>query len=245
MESWLQNKSAPKCLPAIISWFLWLEHNKSLFEGVKPSISVVIHRTLNILTYNHYDRSLSTLRLSTFARMDGFALAFFDGASINDGATCGAGGTIKIFPDADIRWFFNAGAGSNTKAELIGVWATLFLAKHLDIHHLQTLGDSKVVIGWMQRKNRLMAIQIEGWKRKIRTLEGNFQEISYQHIFRNSNEEADNLSKRAPLSSKGSLFFFHLGWRKRRPSYFFKNFLNCEECPLPLCLQFFILLNLS
>jgi ribonuclease HI len=89
---------------------------------------------------------------------------------------------MKRVYDPDIRWFFNCGSGTNTKAELVGVWASLFLANLLDIRQLQMMGDSKVVIEWMQRKGNLLATKIEGWKRRVRTLEKNFQEVLFQHI---------------------------------------------------------------
>jgi ribonuclease HI len=133
--------------------------------------------------------------------------------------------SIKRLSDLDIRWIFNCGAGSNMKVELIGVWATLFLAKHLDIHHLQMLGDFKVVIEWMQRKGNLLATKIEGWKRRIQTLEGNFQDTLFQHIFRESNEEADNLSKRALESSKkGDCYFFTWDGEREGPPISLKIF---------------------
>jgi len=42
---------------------------------------------------------------------------------------CGAGGVIKTPNSIVYRWFINCGSGTNTKEELMGVWATLILAK--------------------------------------------------------------------------------------------------------------------
>jgi ribonuclease HI len=73
-------------------------------------------------------------------------IAWFDGAAQLDGNQCGAGGVLKS-PDLTVyRWVYNCGGGTNTRAELLGVWATLMLASHLSFHRLQVLGDSKVVI---------------------------------------------------------------------------------------------------
>ena len=107
----------------------------------------------------------------------------FDGASINEGATCGAGGSMKKIVNPDIRWFFNCRSGSNTKAELVGVWTSFILANLLDIRPLHMVGDSKVVMEWMQRKGNLLATRIEGWKCRVRILEKNFQEVVFQHIY--------------------------------------------------------------
>jgi ribonuclease HI len=129
----------------------------------------------------------------------------------------------KIF-NPDIRWFFNCGSGSNTKAELVGVWTSFILANLLDIRHLHMVGDSKVVIEWMQRKGNLLATRIEGWKRRVRILEKNFQEVLFQHIYRESNVEVDILSKRALESPKGSLIYFTWDGEREGPPITLKIF---------------------
>jgi ribonuclease HI len=140
--------------------------------------------------------------------MDGYTLACFDGASISGGGICGAGGVIKQ-PDSTVhRWFLNCGNGTNTKAELMGVWATLYLAKQWNIQKIQILGDSKVVIDWLNHRGKLQAIDIEGWKLRTKELASNFLGINFQHIFREFNKEADDLSKQALLAPKGRLSFF-------------------------------------
>jgi len=58
----------------------------------------------------------------------GSTLVCFDGAALSNGLCCGAGGTFKSHPSRITKWFLNCGAGSNTKAELMGLWASLFLA---------------------------------------------------------------------------------------------------------------------
>jgi ribonuclease HI len=99
--------------------------------------------------------------------LNGYTLAFFDGASIVRGSGCGAGGSLKIIDGSVVRWFFNCGEGSNTKAELVGAWESLSIAKILEIQHVHILGDSKIVIEWLKHNGNLQAINIEGWKRRI------------------------------------------------------------------------------
>jgi hypothetical protein len=70
------------------------------------------------------------------------------------------------------------------------------------------LGDSKVIIDWLKTNGRLQATNIEGWKTRIQELKATFQNISFHHIYRDSNEEADKLSKWALFSPKGRLIFF-------------------------------------
>jgi ribonuclease HI len=107
-----------------------------------------------------------------FHQEEGSAIAFFDGAASSDKLTCGAGGVIKIRENLVYRWYLNVGTGSNTKAELMGIWATLTLAIHLNIRRLQALGDSKVIIDWLKGKAKLDVCYLEGWKKRTkRTLQ--------------------------------------------------------------------------
>jgi ribonuclease HI len=79
--------------------------------------------------------------------------------------------------------------GTNTKDELFGAWVTLTLAKLWDITRLQVMGDSKVIIDWLNQKANLHAIDIEGWKRRTKAMITNFQEISFHHILGTSTKK--------------------------------------------------------
>jgi ribonuclease HI len=83
----------------------------------------------------------------------------------------------------------------------VGAWASLSIAKLLDIQHIQVLGDSKIVIEWLKQNGNLQAINIEGWKRRIRDPVSSFQGINFQHIFRESNEEAIFFIKASTLGT--------------------------------------------
>jgi ribonuclease HI len=130
-------------------------------------------------------------------------LAFFDGAAQNHGTCSGAGGIIKLSSNKVYKWFFNCGKGTNTKAELLGAWATLFLADHLNIHKIQILGDSKIIIDWLNHKNVLQVTTLEGWKHRTTMLVNRFTTVQFFHIFREFNIEADRLSKKALLAPEG------------------------------------------
>jgi len=114
-------------------------------------------------------------------------VACFDGASSTGGDFCGARGVFK-HPDSTMhRWFLNCGTGTNTKAELLGVWATLLLAKKWNNQRIHKLGDSKVVIDWLNHKGKLQVIDIEGWKKRNEILAKYFQGIHFHHFFREFN----------------------------------------------------------
>jgi ribonuclease HI len=147
-------------------------------------------------------------RPSDFTYHEGFTIACFDGAANADGNLCGTGGFLKTHGSNVTRWIMNCGQGTNTKAELLGVWASLTVAQHLSYTKLQILGDSKVVIDWLNKRGRLQACAIEGWKGKVHGLLKMFQDISFHHIYRAHNKEADILSKKSFMEPEGRITFY-------------------------------------
>jgi ribonuclease HI len=77
---------------------------------------------------------------------------WFDGAAQQNGKLSGVGGVIKINEQTEYRWTLNCGSGTNSKAELMGAWATLILASRLSVSDIHVLGDSKIVIDWLNRE---------------------------------------------------------------------------------------------
>jgi ribonuclease HI len=130
-------------------------------------------------------------------------ICWFDGASQNNGTLCGAGGIIRTGGNTYYRWTLNCGMGTNTRAELLGVWASLSLAHRLGIDQLQVLGDSKIVVDWLNHKCNLFVSSLLGWMEKIRILVTLFNDIKFDHIYREENVEADTLSKNPSRFWKG------------------------------------------
>jgi hypothetical protein len=58
----------------------------------------------------------------------------------------GGGGVIRIKNHTVFHWAFNCGMGSDSRDEILGVWALLSIASRLHILDLQVLGDSKIII---------------------------------------------------------------------------------------------------
>jgi hypothetical protein len=134
------------------------------------------------------------------------AVALFDRASQQGGALCGAGGKIALNPHTCIRWTLNCGQGSNMKAELLGAWASLVLAnRHTD--ELLLLGDSKLTIDWLNGLDDFQVTVLECWKERTKDATLLFRKLSFNHIFREENNEADTLSKRALHLPSGHICF--------------------------------------
>lgn len=93
-------------------------------------------------------------RLVTTILLVDKAHAWFDGAAQQSGNLCGARGVIKIDGLSKYRWTLNCVRGTNTRAELMGSWATLILSTRLCIHVLHVMGDSKIVIDYLMVKEQ-------------------------------------------------------------------------------------------
>jgi ribonuclease HI len=216
--SWTLDKAAPPSLAVYVSWYIWLERNKTLFEDTSPSHRAVCYR---ILSTFHWQQSLNKPILYNtvdFSLPPGHSVAFFDGAASATGLCCGAGGIFKTHPERTTSWYLCCGRGTNSKAELLGLWATLLLASKWSLDHLQVFGDSKVIIDWINRKCALRSSHVEGWKLKTQLLASSFSDISFCHLHRAFNSAADALSKRALSQVVGRLSIFHCDRGQESPT---------------------------
>jgi ribonuclease HI len=207
-QLWTSQRSPPFCLAALVCWQLWLTRNRATFEDQTPSLQSVVY---SVLSAFHWKPSRDTPLLHKAPDIllpEGFTLACFDGAAQVTGR-CGAGGTFKTHHSRITKWYFSCGVGSNTKAELMGLWTTLFLASSWSIKFLIVLGDSRVVIDWINQKSNLRSVHIEGWKLKTQALSKHFTDIRFHHFSRSFNNEADALSKKALNAEAGRLSIFH------------------------------------
>jgi ribonuclease HI len=208
-SSWYSEKVAPLSLAAFVCWQIWTERNKVIFEDASPSFHAVFHRILATFHWQPSTVKALPYKAVEFILPEGYTVACFDGAAQSSGLCCGAGGTFKTHPERTTKWFINCGVGTNTKAELMGLWASLTLASFWSLNHLHVLGDSRVIIDWINRKCNLQSIHVEGWKQKTQQLSKLFTDINFHHIPRSHNTEADALSKRALSEVVGRLSIYH------------------------------------
>jgi ribonuclease HI len=216
-SSWYFEKAAPLSLAAYVCWQIWTERNKVIFEDASPSSLAVFHRILATFHWQPSTVKALPYKAVEFNLAEGYTLACFDGAAQSTGLCCGAGGTFKTHPSRITKWFINCGAGTNTKAELMGLWASLTLASFWSLNHLHVLGDSRVIIDWINHNCNLQSIHIEGWKQKTQELSKLFTDINFHHIPRSHNTEADALSKRALSEVVGRLSVYHCDRGKESP----------------------------
>ena len=154
------NPSFPT-LPAFLCWYIWNETNITIFEAGSPSFQKVVYKAIGAVSI-HGIKAKDTLpcivRVNLLVDR---AIAWFDGETQQWGEKSGAGGKIMTNSNTSVLWTFNYGQGTNTRDELLGAWASLTLAIRLSISDLLLLGDSKIVIEWLNKRGVLQEISLE------------------------------------------------------------------------------------
>jgi hypothetical protein len=143
---------------------MWLERNKKLFKNGIPSTSTVAYKTLGMLknwTTIHPRKEITKTKAKTHMPED-IPTGWFDGAVQSNGLQSGVGGLISTLLNSQCRWPFNCGPTTNTRAELLGAWATLHLASRINIDVLPLFGDSIIVIDWLNSKGKLQVTTLLG-----------------------------------------------------------------------------------
>ena len=69
------------------------------------------------------------------------------------------------------------GHNTNTREELLALWALLFFAKEIGIPSLHVYGDSYVIINWDNDKETLSSLYLDGWCDNIMELKAFFHTL--------------------------------------------------------------------
>lgn len=119
----------------------------------------------------------------------------FDGCSKGNPGLAGAGAVIYRFDkECWADTFFVGEMCSNNHAEYAGLILGLQQAKIMGIKCLKVEGDSLLVINQMKGLYKCKSINLLELYEKARELESHFDKIEYEHVFRNKNKRADQLS---------------------------------------------------
>ena len=99
------------------------------------------------------------------------------------------------------------GRGNNTKASFLAFWGLLWFTRKRGIFRVKIYGDLRVVIDWTNAHFEMHTIHLEHWLDKIHVLIEDFVEISFEHIYRELNMQANFLSKNVIGPMDGHIFF--------------------------------------
>ena len=124
-----------------------------------------------------------------------YPCGFFDGASSSSAA--GVGYSLFLNVNDHLDFALGVGSGSNTKAELLGLWALLHSSQMMGIPLVHIFGDSQVIINWAKGITALTPPDLFHWCRESQKLIRSFHDLAFSHIYREHNRIADSLSKTA------------------------------------------------
>ena len=82
------------------------------------------------------------------------------------------------------------------KAECLALSGLLWVACQIYLVKIWVFGDSKVLIDHMNQKDNIVNSCLLHWFERIHTLKKFFSSITFSHIYREKNNEADSLSKK-------------------------------------------------
>jgi ribonuclease HI len=100
---------------------------------------------------------------------------------------------------------YGAGLSTNNRAELYALWILLKSALEQKVKRIQILGDSKRVLDWENGKSNITNLLSRPIMDRIQVLKGDFDGVSFIHVYREFNHKADTLSKEALTVQEGVL----------------------------------------
>ena len=130
---------------------------------------------------------------------------FFNGAAAK--YLGGAGFVLHLCDLHFLAFSLGCGSSTNTRVELLALWALLAVSKIMGIPLHTIYGDSLVIINWANRISSLDSPNLSHWCKDIRSLIHLFSPLTLTHIYREHNQQADYLSKKSLGLDPGIGFF--------------------------------------
>jgi len=123
---------------------------------------------------------------------------YFDGCSKGNPGKAGSGAVI--YKNKSEIWgksLFIGDKNTNNEAEYMGLIIGLEEAINIGVEDLYVEGDSLLVIKQMKGLYKVKAENLYKLYEKAKKLEKQFTSVSYNHVYRDKNKRADELSNMA------------------------------------------------
>ena len=183
-------------------WAIWKARNLHIFEGKELSALGIMHQiTYSLQLYCPPAHKVKKTRVIGPDPIQVFPCGYFDGAFAN--YVGGVGYCLHLNESHSFEFALGVGNGSNTKAELLGLWALLLTSHMMGIPLTHIFGDSSVIINWEKGSTPLSPPDLYHWCRETQKLFTCFPDLSFSHIYREHNRIADRLSKTALTLAPG------------------------------------------
>ena len=103
---------------------------------------------------------------------------------------------------SDFHYFLlklGRGFRMNQRDELLNLWVIVKFSIRSNIQLFEIFRDSHVTINWINGFNDIRVSMLDQWCKNIKSLLKYFTRYTFQHIYKELNTLADNLSKEALL----------------------------------------------
>jgi ribonuclease HI len=127
---------------------------------------------------------------------------YFDGCSKGNPGLSGAGSVI--YKNGEEIWansYFVSNSATNNVAEYFGLIRGLKRAIKMNIRSLIIKGDSQLIIKQMKGEYQVKSESMIELYEIAKELETQFENISYEHVYRKYNKRADQLSNEGILKN--------------------------------------------
>lgn len=204
---WTNNQDtlSIRALPCIVIWGIWLAQNKVIFQDKWTPPSIVAAQSLGILHF--FPRSIEKggPRILRDIGIDkSFPWAFFDGASQGTPSRCGGGATLHLSCMHLYTLSAGFGLGSNNYVELMALKLLILFAVEKNIKKIQIFGDSLIIMNWANKLQICHVMRLIPILEDIHRLITLFNDISFKHVFRELNKQADGFSKEVAQLLQGT-----------------------------------------
>lgn len=207
-ESWFvdRNVCTFKALPCYIIWGIWLSRNRVIFEVLEANLGRLTHQIRISFGEGKKPPKRSCPRIPQAPNIDqSISWGFFDGACQGSPGECGAGAILFLKSSHHSSRKYGALLGTNNRAELYAFCILLKAALEQKMKRIQILGDFKLVLDWTNGKSNITNLLSRPIMDRIQVLKGDFDGVSFIHVYREFNHKADTLSKQALTVQKGVL----------------------------------------
>jgi len=129
---------------------------------------------------------------------------YFDGCSKGNPGLSGAGAVI--YKNGEEIWsnsYFVSDSTTNNVSEYFGLIRGLKRAIKMNIRHLIVKGDSQLIIKQMIGQYQVKSESIIELYKIAKKMEEEFENVSYEHVYRKYNKRADQLSNEGLLKNAG------------------------------------------
>ena len=170
----LPRSSSLQMLPFHMMWIIWKARNQVIFEGIGRNIYSIVRQiitSVQVLSHSTVTGKLSR-RILGKPPSKIYPCGYFDGAS--NCMLAGVGFCIHLNDYHHLEFSLGVEQGTNTKVELLSLWALLLTSQMMGIPLSHVYGDSLVIINWAKGSTALSLTDLVHWCRETKKLFSSF-----------------------------------------------------------------------